>query len=78
MNTTQTIDSTLAILTNCYGAGVTATCTARLLSYMGDYTHTQDLMAAVYVDTLQCKAGLNDDVYKFARAVLTKLEQGWI
>ena len=76
MNTTQTIDSTLTIITNCYGAGVTTTSTARLLSFMGDHTHMQDLLAAVYVDALNCKAGLNDDVYKFAKAVLVKLEQG--
>ena len=75
MNTTHTTDTTLAVITNCYGAGVTTTSTARLLTHLADYTHVQDLLAAVYVDSIQCKAGLNDDVYKFAKAVLAKLEQ---
>ena len=76
MNTTQTMDSTLAIITNCYTACVTPTSTARLLAHLADYTNVQDLMAAVYVDSLQCKAGLNDEVYKFAKVVLIRLEQG--
>ena len=76
MDTTQTMDSTLAIITNCYTACVTPTSTARLLTHLADYTHVQELLAAVYMDALQCKAGLNDEVYKFAKVVLIRLEQG--
>ena len=52
MDTNKTIDTTLAIITNCYTACVTPTSTARLLAHLADYTNVQDLMAAVYVDSV--------------------------
>tara|TARA_R110002124_G_scaffold227282_1_gene392570 strand:- start:243 stop:476 length:234 start_codon:yes stop_codon:yes gene_type:complete len=76
MNTRITIDTTTMLLISCYQAKITATVTATLLASLTDNSEKQDVLAAVYIDSINFKNGMNEDIYKFARAVLTKLEQG--